>query len=206
VTTTRAMGRPKMPQDVADLQALQRIAALAAHVLQALRQPGRGMYPSETVLRQWLAENVSFTTKDLGPALMLLEVTGRIVRPAPNGKSQPGRLASGADIWHEMELTPEVAQKHRVAELAGAIVTSFQIHKPGLEEFGTGGLYEMEALQADLHADGIGYDEDDLAEALRLLEEGAVSELDHRIVWRTVYIKVTQRAARVMVLTHRRLY
>jgi hypothetical protein len=71
-----------------------------------------------------------------------------------------------------MELSPEVEHKHRVAMLAGAVVTSFQLHQPGLEEFGTGGLYELEALQANLLADGIGFDEDDLAEALQLLEEG----------------------------------
>ena len=105
-----------------------------------------------------------------------------------------------------MELTLEAARKQRVAALAGAIVACFQVHKPGLEEFGTAGLYEMEALQADLDADGIGYNSDDLAEALELLAEGAVRELDHQIAWRTVYRRVSQRATRVMVLTHRKLY
>jgi hypothetical protein len=82
-------------------------------------------------------------------------------------------------------------------------VTSFQIHKPGLEEFGTAGQYEVETLEADLMADGIGFDSDDLAEALQLLEDCAVPEISHRIVWRTVYRRVTQRA-RVMTLTPRR--
>jgi hypothetical protein len=34
----------------------------------------------------------SRAAKDLAPALSLLEITGRIVRPTPNGKSQPGYL------------------------------------------------------------------------------------------------------------------
>jgi hypothetical protein len=58
----------------------------------------------------------------------------------------------------------------------------------------------VETLEADLIADGIGFDSDDLAEALQLLEDGAVPEISHRIVWRTVYRRVTQRA-RVMTLT-----
>jgi hypothetical protein len=153
------------------------------------------------------ADEIQFSASDIAPALVLLESVGKIVRREvkPN-TSRPGWLAKDADVWAAMELTPEVAEQHRIAALAAAIVASFHIHKPGLVEFGMAGLYEVQALQADLRADGIDFDEGDLAEALQQLEEGAVSELDPRIVWRTVYRKVSQLATRVMVLTRVRLY
>jgi hypothetical protein len=77
------VGRPKSPQDVADRTELVRIATLAAGMLTSLRQPGRGVYDSERVLRSWLQDDgVSHSTSDIAHALSLLESTGKIGRSA----------------------------------------------------------------------------------------------------------------------------
>ena len=74
--------RSKTSLDLADAQALSRIAALANSVMCTLRTPARGHYTSENHLRKWLREDgITFTTADLSPALTLLEATGRIIRP-----------------------------------------------------------------------------------------------------------------------------
>jgi hypothetical protein len=66
--------RPRTPRDVADREALVRIAGLAASVLVSSRRVGRGVWESERVLRSWLAEDgISFSSSDLAPALALLE-------------------------------------------------------------------------------------------------------------------------------------
>jgi hypothetical protein len=100
-TETKVPGRPKTPLDESDRLALARIASLAAAIMSSLRTPGRGRYDSERQLGEWLSEDgVSYTSADLGPALDLLESTKRLKRPAgkPNA-SQPGWLATGAEIW-----------------------------------------------------------------------------------------------------------
>jgi hypothetical protein len=78
-----APGRPRSPLEVADARELARIAGLAASVLSSIRRPGRGVWESERDLRSWLAaDEVSFTSSDLAPALGLLEATGKIGRHA----------------------------------------------------------------------------------------------------------------------------
>jgi hypothetical protein len=77
------VSRPRTPLDLADAQALARIATLAAAILVALRQPGRGPYESERQLRTWLTDDgVTFTGADLAPALDLPESTKRTKRAA----------------------------------------------------------------------------------------------------------------------------
>jgi hypothetical protein len=79
------LSRPVTPFDLAEQQALARIASLAAHVLIALRQRD-GRYSSERQLSGLLSANgVAFTAADLAPALALLEATGRIQRAPVNG-------------------------------------------------------------------------------------------------------------------------
>ena len=85
------MSRTPTPRDVAGQQALGRIAALAAHILQVLRAHRRGRYSSERELRSWLAdEGLASTAADLAPAIGLLELTGRIER-GPFSKSTSSR-------------------------------------------------------------------------------------------------------------------
>jgi hypothetical protein len=50
------MIRPRTPRDLAEQQALARIASLAAQILGIFRQSGRGMYDSERQLRSWLSD------------------------------------------------------------------------------------------------------------------------------------------------------
>jgi hypothetical protein len=77
----KPVGRPRTPKDIADRQALVRIANLAADMLITLRT--RGVYESERELKQFLAEDgASFSTNDVKPALDLLESTGGIGRVA----------------------------------------------------------------------------------------------------------------------------
>jgi hypothetical protein len=77
-----SVARPRTDPVVAERDALVRIAELAASIGNTLRQPGRGRYSSERTLRQWLSEDeVQYTVADIGPALTLLEVTGRLIRP-----------------------------------------------------------------------------------------------------------------------------
>lgn len=96
--------RLKTPLDLADAQALGRVASLASSVMCTLRTPARGHYTSENQLRKWLSEDgIAYTSQDLSPALALLEATKRIVRPeVKSNNPRPGRLATGADIWTEM--------------------------------------------------------------------------------------------------------
>lgn len=76
------MNRPKATPEVAEAQALARIAELAASIANTLRQPDRGRYNSERQLRSWLTTaEVQFTVADIAPALALLEATGRLIRP-----------------------------------------------------------------------------------------------------------------------------
>ena len=77
------LSRSRTPSDLAEQAALSRIATLAHHVMIALRQPGRGVYESERQLRGFLTQDgYEFANDDLGPALTLLEATGRIGRSA----------------------------------------------------------------------------------------------------------------------------
>jgi hypothetical protein len=72
--TAATVGRPRAPLDVAEAQALARIASLAGQTIILLRQPGRGVYDSERQLARWLTDDgVTYTTADLSPALTLLE-------------------------------------------------------------------------------------------------------------------------------------
>jgi hypothetical protein len=81
-----------------------RIAGLAGAVMTSLRRPGRGRYSSENQLRGWLKGEISFSASDLAPALGLLELTGKLIRPVVQPKSpRPGRLAKGAEIWTQMD-------------------------------------------------------------------------------------------------------
>ena len=76
------MIRPKTPRDVAEREALNRVASLAAQILITLRARGRGLYESERQLRQWLADDgIAHSAGDIRPALDLLESTGRISDP-----------------------------------------------------------------------------------------------------------------------------
>jgi hypothetical protein len=78
------MSRTRTPLDLAESQALARIASLAAQVMVSLRSPGRGVYDSERGLRSWLTEDgCEFSNTDLAPALAMLEASGRIGRSAP---------------------------------------------------------------------------------------------------------------------------
>jgi hypothetical protein len=79
IDTKAKAGRPKLPLDLADARELARIAALASSVLVSLRQPGRSIYDSERILRQWLSDDgIQSTMADLAPALVLLEATNKI--------------------------------------------------------------------------------------------------------------------------------
>jgi hypothetical protein len=85
------MSRTKAPRDLAEQQALQRIAVLASHIMHVLRSPGHGEYSSERQLRAWLAEDgIAYTDADLTHALTLLESTGRLIR-APWSKATASR-------------------------------------------------------------------------------------------------------------------
>jgi hypothetical protein len=91
-------GRPKTPKDVADAQALSRIATLASQIMVSLRQPDHEIYDSERQLRGWLTEaGIQHSTSDIGPALTLLESTGRIQRPEVRPNTQrPGWIVTAA--------------------------------------------------------------------------------------------------------------
>jgi hypothetical protein len=97
-------GRPPTPLDISERELLIRIAGLAGAVMTSLRRPGRGRYSSENQLRGWLKGEVSFSASDLAPALGLLELTGKLIRPEVPPKSpRPGRLAKGAEVWAQMD-------------------------------------------------------------------------------------------------------
>jgi hypothetical protein len=86
--TTATVGRPRTPLDLANAQALARIASLAAQVLVSLRQRGHGQYDSERRLASYLSDDgISFTTADLAPALTQLAHVRLSARPfrAENG-------------------------------------------------------------------------------------------------------------------------
>jgi hypothetical protein len=72
------VSRPKTDPVTAEREALTRIAELASNVMVSLRQPGRRRYDSERRLGR--DDGLTYTTKDLSPALGLLEATGRLVR------------------------------------------------------------------------------------------------------------------------------
>jgi hypothetical protein len=91
-TVKRAPGRPKTPLDVAESQAIHRVADLAVAIMQVLRLPEyRGRYSSEAELKRWVADNGHrFTSADSGPALWLLADTGRLRRASvDSGTGQP---------------------------------------------------------------------------------------------------------------------
>jgi hypothetical protein len=68
-------------------QALSRIATLASEIMVSLRQPDHEIYDSERQLRGWLTQaGIQRSTSDIGPALTLLESTGRIERPEVKGR------------------------------------------------------------------------------------------------------------------------
>jgi hypothetical protein len=79
--TKPKVGRPKTPLDIAEQQALARVAALSANILVALRRPGRGAWDGERQIRAWLQEDgTPFTTSDFEPAMTLLESVRKIGR------------------------------------------------------------------------------------------------------------------------------
>lgn len=101
-TTKRAPGRPKTPLDVAEAQALHRIADLAVNIMQQLRKPNRGMYLSEREIKDWLSNSgIRFTNSDFSPALWLLADTGRLRRAPENSSTGRG---GGRGGW----ITPTV--------------------------------------------------------------------------------------------------
>jgi hypothetical protein len=103
-TVIKGPGRPPTPLDISERELFIRIAGLAGAVMTSLRRPGRGRYSSENQLRGWLKGEVSFSATDLAPALGLLELTGKLIRPEVQPKSpRPGRLANGAEIWAQMQ-------------------------------------------------------------------------------------------------------
>lgn len=167
---TKAPGRPKTPLDESDRLDLARIASLAAAIMSALRTPGRGRYDSELQLREWLSEDgVSYTTADLGPALDLLSSTKRLKRQAvkPNA-SQPGWLATGAEIWSEMvpEEAEEAAEEQHRHALAKAVL---QVMEVG--DARSGNRWTVEELTERLTESGVPHTADDLAQALSRLED-----------------------------------
>jgi hypothetical protein len=97
---TRAPGRPRTPVDVAEAQALHRVADLASAVMNVLRQPRRGRYNSELELREWLRDsNIAFTSKDLPAALALLASTGRLHRVETVRSSSRGGWIAPTVEW-----------------------------------------------------------------------------------------------------------
>jgi hypothetical protein len=134
--------------------------------MSSLRTPGRGRYDSELQLREWLSEDgVSYTTADLGPALDLLDSTKRLKRPAvkPNA-SQPGWLATGAEIWSEM-VPEEAEEQHRYA-LAKAVLQVMEV-----DHARSGNRWTVEELSERLTESGVSHTADDLAQALSRLED-----------------------------------
>jgi hypothetical protein len=169
-TQTKTPGRPRTPLDESDRLALAGIASLAASIMSSLRTPGRGRYDSELQLREWLSEDgVSYTTADLGPALDLLDSTNRLERPAvkPNA-SQPGWLATGAEIWSEMvpgEAEEAAEEQHRHA-LAKAVLQVMEVGHAL-----SGNRWTVEELSERLTGSGVSHTADDLAQALSRLED-----------------------------------
>ena len=109
------MSRTKTPRDVAELQALQRIATLASQILITLRAPNRGVYESERDLKQWLNEDGVTYTTDVAPALALLEACGRIGRSsAKSNTSRRGWLITTAENGHTA--APELIEAVEVSE------------------------------------------------------------------------------------------
>jgi hypothetical protein len=104
-TVSNGPGRPLTPLDISERELVIRIAGLAGAVMTSLRRPGRGRYESENSLRGWLkGGGISFSASDVAPALGLLELTGKLIRPEVQPKSpRPGRLAKGADVWAQMD-------------------------------------------------------------------------------------------------------
>ena len=94
-TTKKAPGRPRSPLDVAEAQALQRIAGLSVAILKCLRKPGRGArYGSERDLRQFLNDDgIAFAAADLAPAVVLLDSTRKIKRDTVGPEQRPGWMA-----------------------------------------------------------------------------------------------------------------
>jgi hypothetical protein len=167
---TEASGRPKTPLDESDRLDLAGIASLAAAIMRTLRTPGRGRYDSELQLREWLSEDgVSYTTADLGPALDLLASTKRLKRPAvkPNA-SQPGWLATGAEIWSEMvpEEAEEAADEQHRHALAKPVL---QVMEVG--DARSGNRWTVEELSERLTGSGVSHSAGDLAQALSRLED-----------------------------------
>lgn len=167
---TEASGRPKTPLDESDRLDLAGIASLAAAIMSTLRTPGRGRYDSELQLREWLSEDgVSYTTADLGPALDLLASTKRLKRPAvePNA-SQPGWLATGAEIWSEMvpEEAEEAADEQHRHALAKPVL---QVMEVG--DARSGNRWTVEELSERLTGSGVSHSAGDLAQALSRLED-----------------------------------
>jgi hypothetical protein len=138
--------------------------------MSSLRTPGRGRYDSELQLREWLSEDgVSYTTADLGPALDLLDSTKRLKRPAvkPNA-SQPGWLATGAQIWSEMvpEEAEEAAEEQHRHALAKAVL---QVMEVGHAR--SGNRWTVKELSERLTESGVSQTADDLGQALSRLED-----------------------------------
>ena len=104
--TTATVGRPRTPLDVAEAQALARIASLAAQILSTLRQPGRGVYDSERQLRSWLSDDgVTHTAADIVPALALLEACGHIGR------------SSAKQTWHDVAGSSRATGRPQITRL-----------------------------------------------------------------------------------------
>jgi hypothetical protein len=91
------MIRPRNPLELAESQALSRIASLAASIMVSMRRPGRGVADSERHLRGWLqADGVEFGNDDLSPALALLQASKRVGRASAK-KNLPRRVWLATD-------------------------------------------------------------------------------------------------------------
>jgi hypothetical protein len=116
------VSRPKAPLDLANAQALSRIASLASCVLVSLREPGRHRYESERQLASFLSDDgIAFTTADLSPALTLLEITGRLIRPVVKQNApRPGWLPVAPDqpVWSSPGVDSETASDSTALEAA----------------------------------------------------------------------------------------
>jgi hypothetical protein len=138
----RAPGRPKTDPETADREALLRVANLAFSILTCLCFQDRSRYSSENQLLEFLrSDGVSFATKDVNPALTLLESMDMLVRPpVPPNIARPGWLPTSADA------------PVPVPVLIDAII----------RVLGAGLCGSEEDLQARLNAAGVAFDSHDL--------------------------------------------
>ena len=170
------MSRTRTPLDLAESQALARIASLAAQVMVSLHSPGRGVYDSERVLRSWLTEDgCEFSNVDLSPALAMLEASGRIGRSAP--RKNVGRC--GWLVTSALE-PPEAPEDAEVDEPVTALTEPvedriFALSKAVLRALlpgdGRSNRCPRDELPERLTSDGVIFDPDDLSQVLSRLHD-----------------------------------